>query len=199
MKDRIIETSSQMFLNFGFKSVTMDDIAKNLSISKKTIYQHFKNKTELVKDVTFYMFEKISCEIDQISKQEKHPIEELFLIKSYLLKHVKNQRNSPIYQLRRFYPQIHEELTFKQFNKMKESVADNLQKGISQGLYRDNIKVDVITRFYFSGMQSIKNFELFPFEKFNHIELQNIFLEYHLRGIVTVKGLKVLQERFLNQ
>mgnify|MGYP000232550865 FL=1 len=81
MKDQILIKATDMFLTLGYKSVTMDDIAAEMGISKKTIYQHFGNKDELVNESTLHLFETISYGIDEICGLDKNPIEELFLIK----------------------------------------------------------------------------------------------------------------------
>ena len=81
----------------------------------------------------------------------------------------------------------------KQFEKMQSCVVDNLQRGISLDLYRKSIDTDIISRLYFAGIQSIKHEELFPIELFNPKELQIKYLEYHLRGICTSKGIETLE------
>jgi AcrR family transcriptional regulator len=193
MKEKILDKATDLFLTLGFKSVTMDDIATEMGISKKTIYQHFATKPLLVKEVTLHLFEKISCGIDSIRESKKNPIEELFEIKQFVLKHLKNESSSPIYQLQKYYPKIHSTLRTKQFDKMESCVTENLIEGIKKGLYRDTINVDIIARLYFAGMNSIKDLDLFPELNFNIIELQNVYLDYHLRGICTPKGIELLQ------
>src|SRR5690606_17008631 len=106
MKEKIIQKATDLFLNFGFKSVTMDDIANKLGMSKKTIYQHFENKTCLVKDCTFFMFDIISNGIDCIKEDKRNPVEELYEIKSFILKNLKDEKSSPHYQLQKYYPNI---------------------------------------------------------------------------------------------
>lgn len=197
MKNQILEKATEMFLTLGFKSVTMDDIAAELGISKKTIYQHFATKPELVKHATLNLFETISCGIDDIHLQNLNPIEELFQIKQFVLQHLKNESSSPFYQLQKYYPKIHKTLKAKQFEKMGSCVVENLNRGVSLGLYRKEIDVEAIARFYFAGMTSIKDNELFPQNEFNPIHVQNLYLEYHLRGICTKSGIEKLEK--LNQ
>lgn len=194
MKESIILKSCDMFLTRGFKGVTMDDIASEMGISKKTIYQHFSNKNALVEEVSSYLFETISCGIDQIYELDKNPIDELFLIKDFVLKNLKDENASPIYQLQKFYPKIHKSLMGKQFEKMKDCVVNNIKKGIEQGLFRKNLNVDLIVRFYYSGMSSLKDVELFNPNLFSTKLVQTEYLEYHLRGICTDKGIKKLEE-----
>ena len=189
MENKIIEKATEMYLTLGFKSVTMDDIASEMGISKKTIYHHFENKNDLVEAVTLYLFETISCGIDEIMTLNKNPIEELFVIKDFVMKNLKNESTSPIYQLQKYYPQIHKTLMSRQFEKMGDCVIENLKKGIEQGLFRNEINLELIGRFYFAGMTSIKDAELFNPIQFSIKDVQETYLEYHLRGICTSKGL----------
>ena len=194
MKEQIILKSAELFLNFGFKSVTMDDIANEMGISKKTIYVHFPNKTELVQTVTFTLFENICEGIDSICNSSNNPIEELYDIKMFVMNYLKNEKSSPQYQLKKYYPKIFEELQIKQFEKMHESVKESLQRGIDTELFRSNIDVEFISRMYFNGMTGIKDDTIFPKEKFSMNDLMENYLEYHLRAIVSDKGFKVLNQ-----
>lgn len=198
MYNKIIEKATEMYLTFGFKSVTMDDIASKMGISKKTIYQHFANKTDLVEAVTMNLFETISCGIDEIVTLNQNPIEELFAIKNFVMQNLKNESASPIYQLQKYYPQVHETLKSRQFAKMGDCVIENLRKGIEQELFRADINLELIARFYFAGMSSIKDAELFNPIQFSMKEVQETYLEYHLRGISTPKGIAILEKILQN-
>ncbi|WP_111659718.1 TetR/AcrR family transcriptional regulator [Olleya aquimaris] len=198
MRDTIINKSVEMFLTLGFKSVTMDDIANELAISKKTIYQHFENKTKLVEATTLHVFNNICDGIDCICSASKNPIEELYDIKMFVMNYLKNEKTSPQYQLKKYYPKTFELLQVKQFEKMHESVKESIQKGVDTQLFRSNIDVDFISRMYFNGMSGIKDGTIFPPELYNMEYLMESYLEYHLRAIVTEKGMKILNN-FIKQ
>ncbi len=192
MKDKILHKATDLFLSLGFKSVTMDDLANEMGISKKTIYAHYENKTQLVEDCTQHLFCAISNGIDHICSLMKNPIEELYDIKKFVMAHLKDEKSSPQYQLQKYYPVIHNTLKEKQFEMMQDCVVDNINRGIELGIYRDNLNVDFVSRIYFSGVTSIKDYRLFPLSKFPMTQLQDDYLEYHLRGIVTPEGRKIL-------
>ncbi len=194
MRDKILLSATDLFLNYGFKSVTMDDIANALGISKKTIYLHFDNKTKLVNASTMHLFEFISQGIDHICSLEKNPIEEIFSIKQFVMEHLKDEKSSPQYQLQKYYPSIFNTLKSKQFEVMQACVIENLNRGINLGLYRKSINVEFISRIYFSLMLAIKDKELFPSNEFSMPMLMENYLEYHLRGICTPKGLEFLNK-----
>ena len=195
MKEKILHNATEMFLNIGFKSITMDDIAKNSGISKKTIYAHFNNKTELVKTVTLHIFDIVKKGVDLIHAQEQNPIIELFEIKRFVMKHLKDEKSSPQYQLQKYYHKIYKTLKQKQFKVMQELIKENLAKGIQQKLFRATIDIDFTARIYFHGMVGIKDKDLFPLENNSMNTLTTNHLEYHLRGISTDKGIKELEKQ----
>ncbi len=192
MKEKIIERANDLFLNLGFKSVTMDDLASEMGISKKTIYAHFQNKTKLVEATTDHIFCTISDGIDNILKEKKDPIEELYAIKAFVMKHLKDEKTSPQYQLQKYYPKIHDALKKKQFEVMQDCVIENMQRGIEKGVFRNDIDVETMSKLYFIGMMGIKDQDMFPMQQYPMPKLMADYLEYHIRGIATEKGLHVL-------
>jgi AcrR family transcriptional regulator len=194
MKDKILKKAIDLFLNYGFKSVTMDDIANELGISKKTIYSHYSTKLKLVKATTFYVFEQINSGIYTICSANHNPIDEIYMIKSLVMEQLKDEKTSPQHQLQKYYPMIFETLKQKQFESVNECISSNLQKGIEQGYFLPELDVNLITRLYFNGLMGTKNLELFPTDDFSRTYLMDSFLEYHLRAISTKKGLIKLNE-----
>ena len=176
----------------------MDDIATEMGISKKTIYTHFKNKSVLVKASTEILFLRICSGIDGVRKENQNPIVELYSIKQYVMKHMKNQNSSAQFQLQKYYPAVYAEMRSKQYDYMQDCVVENLNKGLEMGLYRENLDVEFASRIYFLGMVGIKDNDMFPADQFPMITLMEKYLEYHLRGIVTQKGLKKLTETIEN-
>jgi AcrR family transcriptional regulator len=192
MKEKIIRKSEELFLTLGFKSITMDDIANAMGISKKTIYTHFSNKTELVEVVTFSTLDEIYKGIDKINETSTNPIQELYEIKMFVMNYLKNEKVSPQYQLKKYYPKIYDLLKIKQFEKMHSCVKDSLKMGVDTHLFRSDIDLEFISRMYFSGMNGIRDIKVFPDVIFDKNYVFESYLEYHLRAIVTSKGLNLL-------
>ena len=194
MREKILETAAELFLTFGFKSVTMDDIAEKIGISKKTIYAHFSTKTKLVQATTEYLFAKINKGIDEIIAKRENPITENYAIKRFVMHNLKGEKTSPHYQLQKYYPKILENLKEQQYCLLENCVVSNLQRGIEEGYYRNEVPVDFISRLHFLGMMGIKDKNLFSAEEYTEEYLMENFLEYHLRAICTPKGIKKLEE-----
>ncbi len=193
MKAKILETAAEMFLSYGFKSITMDDIAQKMGISKKTIYSHFQNKKVLVTESTLSVFYEIKKGVEAIRNEQHNPILELYEIKKFVNKHLKDEKSAPQYQLNKYYPMAHKKLVEKQFEVMEECISTNLKKGIAQDLYRKEIDIAFVTRIYFKGVMGIKDIETFAPEDFTMSSLLENFIDYHIRGIATKKGVETLE------
>ena len=192
MKSIIIEKATKLFLQLGFKSVTMDDLAVSLGISKKTLYIHFENKHQLVKEVAYSIFEKVTRDIIKIKEGTSNPIEELHCVKMEAMKYLGSEKTSPNYQLQKYFPKIYEDLKTKEYQYLGEMVKSSLQNGIDSGLFRTEIDVEFVSRLYLNGMRGIRDIEIFPIEQFKIEDLFENYLDYHLRAIVTPKGMKSL-------
>jgi len=141
----------------------------------------------------FFHFNHIIENIQNISKQAKDPIIELYQLKREALKHLSNEQNSPQYQLQKYYPSLYAKVKFKEFEILNDSFSNSLIKGIETGLFRSDIKVDFITRIYFNGIKGVTDIELFPIDRYKIDQLLIDFSEYHLRAICTPLGLEKLK------
>jgi AcrR family transcriptional regulator len=194
MKENILQKASALFIQHGFKSVTMDDLAEALGISKKTLYAHFENKNQLVKESTFHVFYKVAEEIEEIQNKATHPIEELYSVKAAVLKYYQNEASSPIYQLQKYFPEIYAQLKDEEYSRLLVMVKSSLSIGVNTGLFRPNIDIDFVSRLYINGIRGIRDIDLFPLSHFDLKKLHESYLEYHARAIVTPKGLGILNE-----
>lgn len=195
MKETILKKAGDTFLKFGFKSVTMDDIATEMGISKKTIYKYFKNKEELVDQSISFIHETIHETIFCICDKGFNAIEENFEIKKVFKDLFKNTDDSPMFQLQKYYPETHIRIMNDEFCMFKDCLKKNIEKGISEGLYRKNIDIELTIKFYFSLVMSVHDTNIHTFNKNNINKLELKVLEYHTRAIATIKGLNILEEQ----
>ena len=173
----------------------MDDIANKLAISKKTIYKYFKNKEELIDDTMTYIQDTMMTGINCICDLNYNAIQENFEIKKMFRDLLKHSDDSPIYQLQKYYPKTYNRIMKKEFVLFKDCIKNNIRKGIDEGLYRNDIDDDIITRFYFSLVLGIHDNNLFQYEHNTKNKLEIDVLEYHTRAISTPKGLIILEEQ----
>jgi len=195
MKSDILKKSGEIFLKYGFKSTTMDDIASKLAISKKTIYKYFKNKEQLVEESVSLLHNTIHNEVLCVCDKGYNAIEENFEVKKMFKDLLKNSNESPMFQLQKYYPKTYSKVMKNEFAMFKDCISHNIEKGIQEGLYRSNVNNSIITRFYFALVFSVHDSDLFPQKTKTLNQLEIDALEYHTRAIVTNKGLTILEKQ----
>ena len=194
MDKEIVAAASSLFLQYGYKAVTMDDIAEHMRISKKTIYLYFDDKISLVRSVVFEVFEEVKDKIIDIQSSMDNPIESLYEIKKIAVQVLGKKDKYPQYQLQKYYPSIYSEIRKKELSALWESFELSLKKGMDLGLFRSDLNTEFITRIYFNGFRGLRDIELFPPESYDIDLIIGEYIDYHLRAIVTPKGLKFLEE-----
>ena len=195
MKDKIIHRATEMFLKLGFKSVTMDDIAGEMCISKKTIYKYFCNKEVLIEEGAAVLHEKMNADIVNIISKEFNAIEENFEIRKMFKEIFKVADTSPIYQLKKHYPDIHRKVIEEEIEQCTWCFTQNIEKGINQGLYRKDVIIDSAVKFYYTLIFSIN--ENTRAEK-EALQQELEALEYHTRAIATPEGVIELEKHLKN-
>lgn len=195
MKDKIIKKATDMFLKLGFKSVTMDDIACEMCISKKTIYKYFQNKEVLIEEGTEFIHQKIHTLMDEVVAKNYNAIEENFEMREMFKVMFQSFDHSPAYQLKKHYPEIYDKMMANEIQDCNEMFSRNIVKGIQQGLYRPETDIEAATTFYYTLIFSInENTQL----ESDAYKLEGKALEYHTRAIATEKGILELQKQLSN-
>lgn len=195
MDDKIIAKATDMFLKLGFKSVTMDDIAAEMGISKKTIYKYFINKEVLIEKATEAMHKQLHLKIEAIMSQNHNPIRENFEIRKMFKGMFQSADTSPLYQLKKHYPEIHQKTTCRELEDCFLFLRQNIDRGIYLGLYRKNLDIEKAIKFYYMLIFQIN--EETQSEK-EAQELELAVLEYHTRAIATDKGIRELELNLSN-
>jgi len=193
-KDRILQGAEELFFKYGIKSVTMDDIAKHLAISKKTIYQFYSDKNEMVETLMTMSLKNDECEFKQIQSDAENVIVEVF----NMMKHMGNMfsKINPniFYDLQKYHPNA-----WKQFKTFKEEcmakmVESSIERGIKEGLVRTDVNSKVLSRLRIEEVEMGFNPLVFPPDKFKILEVQVAMLDHFLLGICTIKGHKLFNK-----
>jgi len=195
MKEKIITKASDLFMKLGFKSVTMDDIAGEMCISKKTIYKFFCNKEILIEESTATVHSEIHEIISNIVAKQFNAIQENFEIRKMFREMFKSADASPVYQLKKHYPEIYEKVMAREINECNTVFKQNIEKGIAQGLYRKEIAIETYVRFYYNLVFTIKE-QTSSEKEGQQLELE--ILEYHTRAIATPAGIAELEKQLIN-
>lgn len=195
MKEKIINKAKEMFLKLGFKSITMDEIACEMCISKKTIYKYFSNKDVLIEKSVEMVHKEIHETIDKIVAQNFNAIEENFEIKRMFKEMFKSAESSPIYQLKKHYPEVYAKALTSQIEVCETCFRNNILKGMNEGLYRENLDVDNYIKFYYTLIFNINENTASGIEA---EELELKALEYHIRAMATLAGIIELEKHLKN-
>ncbi|RLD81342.1 MAG: TetR/AcrR family transcriptional regulator [Bacteroidetes bacterium] len=194
LKD-ILSKTFELYEKYAIKSVSMDDVARELGISKKTLYQFVTNKSELVAMVIQSEMELAGKRHENIQTMKLNSIEELFEVSKLMNDRLKNHNPALFFDLKKYYPTLFKKITEIKREKAYESVLNNLKKGIKEGLYRKEVNPDIIAKIYVSRIEQSYDNSIFSIAEVTSIEVFNEVLIYHLHGICNEKGLKILNEK----
>lgn len=184
-----------MFRRYGLKPVTMDDLARELVISKKTLYKHFSSKEKLVERTVNAVFERVKKTLLAAREAEGNAIDQLFNIDERICRTVENYDHSLQFQMRRYYPEVFSSLERKRKKLIIETTRHNIRQGKKEGLYRQEVNDEIITLLYYSRMVMLTGEEIDPFRDFDIRMVMREILLYHLRGIATERGLLYLNQK----
>ena len=187
--ERILSESLRLFMKNGIRSITMDDIAKELGISKKTIYQYVANKTELVEKVLAYMSEqeRIVCIDGDTTKM--NAIDILLSVSRNVSRQLKDFNPINAFELQKYYPAIFREFVIRKRDHVFLQVKRNFEQGISEGLYRIDLNIDLVARLYVQKLEDVHNQEFLESVNFGFEKVFEVMFDNHIRGIANAEGL----------
>jgi AcrR family transcriptional regulator len=185
----------ELYTKYGIKSITMDDIAREIGISKKTLYQFVTDKDDLVGK---FVENEIAIRQEEICKCFRigfNAIEELFEISVFMNKLMREQNPATDHDLRKYYPHHYQKTVNTRRERMYSYVLLNLKKGKEEGLYREDMDDEAIAKLYLSRSENVHFNELFTVEEFTSRKLFLELLNYHIRGIATEKGITIFEKK----
>ena len=186
-------------MRYGIRSVTMDDIARELGISKKTLYQHFVDKDDLVKKIVEYFLSRQECEIKGLCNPDMNAIDVLLVISKYLTRQMSEINLSVNYDLQKYHPESWKLAENYRETNMLNNIRQNIVNGIQQGLYRDDFNIDIIAKSYILRFNPDDNIQ--DWVKSSGITFEEMFQTlfiYHIRGIANKNGLDYLEQKIKN-
>ncbi len=195
LEHEIIYCALSLFNKYGIRSVTMDDVARELGISKKTIYKYFENKADLVHKSVRTIYDSLQKHLLEINKTTKNAIDELMMIDQVVGEVLENHNPSLRFQLQKYYPHTYNSLYEGRHNLIEEVISSNVEKGKKAGLYRNEASTDIMTYLYCSKMHTLPEEELELLEKHSIKAMMSQAMEYHIRGMATEKGLEYLESK----
>jgi len=192
MKERIQQKADDLFRRYGVKSVTMDEIATQLGVSKKTIYQYFSDKDELVEAIVrkTIHFSQLTCEENKNTSRDA--IHELFHAMDFVQQIFSDMNPAMMYDLEKFHPESYKIFLDHKNKYLFDMIKTNLRRGIAEELYRPDINIDIVAKFRLEGMMIAFNQDVYPASKYNLGELHVTIIEHFLFGVASLKGYKLI-------
>ena len=193
-QDRIVVKAHELFMRYGIRSISMDEIANNLGISKKTIYQFFTDKDSLVEAVVDIDIRNNEEKCAYYSQHAENPVHEVCLAMDMVEDMLKMMNPALIFDMQKYHPSAYRKFESHINSFLYEIVKSNLEKGVQTGLYRAEINVEILTRFRLSSIFMVFNPELFPLGKY---ELGTVVREVtvlFLYGICTIQGQELIHK-----
>ena len=194
IEEKILKGAQELVFRYGIKSITMDDIAKHLGVSKKTIYLHYSDKDDLILKLVEFLLNHNANNMDCIVDQSKDPIQEIMETMKMMSSTFSKMNPILFHDMMKYYPESYQR--FKEFkeNKIIKMIENNLKKGQEMLLYRMDISIKILARLRLEELDLAVNFDAFPPDKFNLVEVHVQLLDHFLHGVCTLKGHKLLNK-----
>ncbi len=193
--NKILDTVTQMYFKYGIKSVTMDDVSRELGISKKTLYQYFTDRNDLVSKAVDREIGKINAKYENVVERNLNAIEEILEFNRLGTEMMKNQSASAEYDLKKYYPDLLEKVKKVRREKMYIMVLDNLKKGKAQGIFRKDMNEEIIAKLHVSRIMAMGDNICFTHDELLSTEVFREIYIYHIHGIANARGLDILDKR----
>ena len=194
VKERILERAHNLFMRYGIRSVSMDDIAAQLGMSKKTLYQYFSDKDELVEGVISHKISFMQQECTHCRKQAKDAVQEVFFTMENIVEQLRNMNPMVLYDMEKFHFKAYQKFLEHKNKFLLRIIEENICWGIKEELYRPEINVDVLSKYRLNSMLIAFDQQVFPAGKYNLADVTKEILEHFIYGLATVKGHKLIQK-----
>ena len=197
--EEITWNTLELFMRFGIKSLTMDDIAKKLGKSKKTLYQYFNDKNDLVEQVMKSLVEREKACACRLMDERENAIDLMFALTEELSEKFNQVHPSINFDLQKYHPNAWKMFDEFSHDFIRKCAQENIEMGIDQGLFRKNVDPYVASIFYAFKVHLCTDGETFPPNKYSFHKIHLELMRYHIRGIASEKGLKYLKQKVKNE
>ncbi|GEP94670.1 TetR/AcrR family transcriptional regulator [Chitinophaga cymbidii] len=194
VQERILDTAFHLFRQYGTRSITMDDIAVRMGISKKTLYAHFADKSDLVVNVMSRHLKLMEDQCIEDRTRAEDAVEELFLVMKMLEEKLRNMNPVVMMDLQKFHAKAYQLFDKHKNVFMLDTIRENLVRGIREGLYRADLDIDILSHFRAASSMFCFQPELFPMSGYDMTRIQRVLLEHFLYGVATLKGYQQIEK-----
>lgn len=191
IKEKIQKGAEDLFMRYGVRSISMDDIARHLAVSKKTLYQHFADKEDIVTMTCKAHLDRNALEFQSVRNTAKNALEELAQLSVCLKRNMQDMNPSLLFDLQKYHPKAWSVWLNHKNKFIRESVVRNLKQGIEEGYFRPELDPEVIAAVRLEMVHLAFNEEIFPRERFKLPDVQMQIFDHFVFGLLTEKGRKL--------
>ncbi|WP_333819308.1 TetR/AcrR family transcriptional regulator [Ohtaekwangia sp.] len=193
-REKILKGAAGLFMKYGVRSISMDDIARHLSVSKKTLYQHFADKEDIVTLVFRELLEENQREMEEAHRLAVNAIDELARLSTCMKKNVEEMNTSLLFDLQKYYPKAW--AVWQDFKQrcVYESIKRNVDQGIAEGNYRPEVNAEIVSIMRMALVEITFDDKTFPLDKFKFAEVQMQIFDHFVYGVVTEQGKKLYEK-----
>ncbi len=192
---KIIQGASEIFMRFGVKSLNMDDVAKHLGVSKKTLYLYVADKDDLVgKSVTCFC-KKEDHDIAAICSKGLNAIDENLEIMQWVLSVLQQVHPSVSYDIEKYHPTVYKKMVADRQQRIYSCIFHNLKKGQKEGYFRKDFNADIVAKLYIARIDSLFDQDVFPASHYKITDVYKEEFRYHIRGVASAKGIEYLEAK----
>ena len=195
---KLFKRAEELFFRLGIRNLTMDDVARELGISKKTLYQHVENKEDLVKKVVMVGIDEDRSAHCSVIETAKDALDEMLGVAAHIIHQVRQVKPNLMFELQRHYPEAWALMDDFHTQNVKIWAKNNIERGIREGLYKPEVNPEIVASLYVATSANILNERFFPHGKFAFEEVIRQFMTHYLFGICSLKGSKLLTKRLEN-
>jgi AcrR family transcriptional regulator len=192
MEQRILNKARELFFAFGIRSVTMDDIAREMGVSKKTIYQCYRDKNAIVEDVINSLVKEHGSKVDEFYRNAENAIHEVILQTQTIAGIIQSIKPGVFFELQKYFPETWRLIEGHRSECILKGIENNLNRGIAEGLYRSDLNIGMISHIRLVQLNSVLNLQDFPADRFSYQTILNQLTELYLYGITNQAGQKDL-------
>lgn len=182
-----------LFSKYGIKSVSMDDISRELGISKKTLYHTIDSKGGLVELVCMHTEQMHIDKIEKAVQDSSDAVEGMWSVSQVVNELLRNISLTTIYDLTKYYPSVWSQIKKIRNKSIYATISNNIKRGKENQLYRDDVDEDILAKIFISSCDFFLDDEMFPKDRYRIQDLYQYYIEYHIRGIATQKGMDLLE------
>lgn len=195
-REKLLRGAEDLFKRYGLRSVSMDDIARNLGISKKTIYQHFADKDDVVASVAKATMERHTAQFDKIAAESKNAVEEMVKISFCLKESIQSVNPSWLFDMQKYHQRAWNDWLAYKHQIIRQSVVRSLKQGMEEGYFRSEMNTEILATMRLEQVQMAFDHAVFPRDRYSVADVQAELFDHFVNGILTEKGKKLYQKYY---